>query len=80
MPHPLPVLAVLAAVPVLALATHATTVFGGRPPAAHAAALLPNNLCASCHGGGRVASVDDGTLGAGELVATRSYLQRLPRG
>jgi cytochrome c553 len=75
MPHPMSFLA--AAAPLLALAVQATA---PAPAArAHAAATLPNNLCASCHGhgGGRVVSLaaDHAGLDARELAATRAYLQ-----
>lgn len=82
MPHPLPALAVLLAAPLLGLAAHAASTHApGAMPPARAAATLPNNLCASCHGGGRVVSNRAaGALGAGDLVAARSYLGDTTRG
>jgi len=82
MPHPLPALAATLAAPLLGLAVHvASTHAAGAATPARAAASLPNNLCASCHGGGRVASVPvAGALGARDLVAARTYLQGAPRG
>jgi hypothetical protein len=74
---PLRVLAVAAA-PLWALAVHAAMpghAAGVR--AAHAAEALPHNLCASCHGGGRVVSLamPDIALDARELAATRTCLR-----
>jgi hypothetical protein len=80
MPHPLPALAAVIAAPLLGLAVHAASVHAiSRPPVARAA-NLPNNLCASCHGGGRVASLGGDALGVRDLMATRAYLQDAPRG
>lgn len=80
MPHPLPALAAVIAAPLLGLAVHvAATHATGRLPLARAA-NLPNNLCASCHGGGRVASLGRDALGRRDLVAARTYLQGAPRG
>jgi hypothetical protein len=80
MPHPLPALAAFVAAPLLGLAVHvASTHAAGHPPVARAA-NLPNNLCASCHGGGRVASLGGDALGVRDLVATRAYQQDAPRG
>lgn len=82
MPHSLPALAAVLAVPLFGLAVHAaaTHATGSMPPA-RAAAALPNNLCASCHGGGRVVlNRVDGALDARDLVAARSYLEDAPRG
>ena len=81
MPRPLPVLAVAAAAPLLGLALHAAVpAHGAGSPIAHAASVLPNNLCASCHGGGRVVSPDHATLGTRDLMAARTYLPGLPHG
>ncbi|MGN6281832.1 hypothetical protein [Frateuria sp.] len=80
MPHPLPALAAAMAAPLLGLAVHATSAHAtGHAPAARAA-NLPNNLCASCHGGGRVASLGRNALSARDLVAARTYLQGAPQG
>jgi hypothetical protein len=82
MPHPLPAFAALLAAPLLGLAVHAALAHTtGAPAPAPAAATLPNNLCASCHGGGRVVSNQSaGALDAGDLVAARSYLGDVTRG
>lgn len=84
MPHPLPLLAAVAATPMLGLAMHAMPSHAGasadvhvHAAAAPAVANLPNNLCASCHGGGRVVS---GVLDAGDLVAAHTLLQGAPQG
>lgn len=79
MPHPLPLLAAVAAAPLLGLAVHAASTPAAGSPAVHTAAVLPHNLCASCHGSGRVASFDR-VLGKNDLVAARTYLQGLPQG
>lgn len=82
MPHLLPALAVVAAGPLLGLAVHAASTHANGPmPPARAAATLPNNLCASCHGGGKLASVRGaGALDARDLVAARTFLQDASRG
>jgi len=80
MPHLLPALAAAVAAPLFAVALHAaSTHTTGHAPAARAA-KLPNNLCASCHGGGRVASLGGAALGVRDLVAARVYLPGVPRG
>jgi mono/diheme cytochrome c family protein len=82
MPHPLPAFAALLAAPLLGLAVHtASTHAAGASTPARAAATLPNNLCASCHGGGRVVSNQvAGALDARDLAAARSYLGDVTRG
>ena len=79
MPHPLPLLAAVAAAPLLGLAMHAAPAHPD-VPAAHAASALPNNLCASCHGGGKVASLGHAALEARDLTAARALLPGLPQG
>ena len=80
MRHPLPALAALVATPVFVLAMHSATAHVAGVPAAHAAATLPNNLCASCHGRGiSLTSVHD-ALGAADMVAARDYLQGASHG
>ena len=80
MPHLLPALAAVLAAPLLGLAVHAASTHAiGHAPALRAASL-PNNLCASCHGGGRVASLDNDALAVRDLMAARVYLQGAPRG
>jgi hypothetical protein len=81
MPHPLPALAAVLAAPLLGLAVHALSTHAtGAIPTPRAAATLPNNLCASCHGG-KVASIRSaGALDARDLVAARTYLEDVPRG
>jgi hypothetical protein len=80
MSHPLHVLAAVAAAPLLGLSMHAMATHVAAGPAVHAAAVLPNNLCSSCHGGGRVVSLDAAALDARDLVAARTYLQAMPHG
>ena len=79
MPHPLHVLVVAAAAPLLGLSMHAGTTHAAGP-VTRAAAVLPNNLCASCHGGRRVVSLGADALDARDLVAARTYLQAMPQG
>lgn len=80
MPHPLPALAAVVAAPLLGLAVHAASTHAtGHAPTARAA-NLPNNLCASCHGGGRVASLGGDVLEVRDLMAARTYLQGPPQG
>lgn len=79
MPYPLHVLVVAAAAPLLGLSMHAMAGRAAAAPAVHAAAVLPNNLCASCHGG-RAASLGAAALDARDLVAARTYLQAMPQG
>jgi hypothetical protein len=74
MPHPLSVLAAVAAAPVLGLAMHAAPVHAsGHHAAVRPAAALPHNLCASCHGGGNVVS-SAAVLDARDVAVTRVYL------
>jgi mono/diheme cytochrome c family protein len=80
MPHSLPALAAVLTAPLLGLAVHAASTHAASRPAAGAAAVLPNNLCASCHGDGRVAPTRRGALDARDLVAARTYLLDAPRG
>jgi hypothetical protein len=79
MSHPLHVLAAVAAAPLLGLSMHAMATHVAAGPAVHAAAVLPNNLCASCHGG-RTSSPGAVALDARDLVAARTYLQAMPQG
>lgn len=74
MPHPLPLLAAVAAAPLLGLAMHVASTHATAAPASHAAAALPHSLCASCHGGGDVAARDT-ALDTRDLVAASAYLQ-----
>ena len=79
MPHPLPLLAAIAAAPLLGLAVHCVSTHAAAAPVSHAASALPHNLCSSCHGGGSVASLD-GSLDTRDLVATRAFLPGNPQG
>jgi mono/diheme cytochrome c family protein len=79
MPHPLPLLAAVAAVSLLGMALRsapAQAQADDRP----AAAMLPSNLCASCHGGGRAAVAGQKELEAGDVMAARAYLRGSPQG
>jgi hypothetical protein len=76
MPRLLPVLGAAAAAPLLGLILHATAPAHG---AGQPTAVLPNNLCASCHGGGRVVSTA-GALDTGDLLAARAFLRGSSRG
>ncbi|MGN2241947.1 hypothetical protein ACFWZU_00410 [Frateuria sp. GZRR33] len=80
MPHPLPALAAVLATPLLGLAVHAASTHATGHATTVRAANLPNNLCASCHGGGKVAWLGRNALDAGDLVAARTYLQGAPQG
>ena len=81
MPHPLPLLAAVAAAPLLGLAVHATSTHVAAGPVAHAASALPHNLCASCHASASPASfASASTLDARDLLAVRSYLPGMPQG
>jgi hypothetical protein len=79
MPHPLSVLLAGATAPLLGLAIHAAPDHALGHAAARAAAALPHNLCASCHGGGSVVSSAD-ALDARDLTAARVYLEGAVRG
>jgi hypothetical protein len=81
MPRPLSVLVAAVAAPLFGLAIHAAVpAHGAGAPAAHAASLLPHNLCASCHGGGRVVSaMPQDALDMRDLIAASAYLQKPPR-
>jgi hypothetical protein len=80
MPHPLPALSVVVAAPLLGLALHAPSTHATGRPAVRVEAALPNNLCASCHGGRKVAALGDEALDARDLVAARTYLRGAPSG
>jgi len=81
MPCPLRVLAAAVAAPLLGLVVHtAAPAHAVGVPSAHATSVLPNNLCASCHGGGRVVSSGSMALATRDLVAARTYLQAPPQG
>ena len=80
MPHPLPLLAAVAAAPLLGLAMHAAPAHPGALPAPRAVSILPNNLCASCHGRGRTGSREGAVLQTRDLVAARTFLPGLPQG
>lgn len=80
MPHPLHVLVVAVAAPLLGLSMHVGATHAAAGPATRAAAVLPNNLCASCHGGRRVVSLGADALDARDLVAARTYLPAMPQG
>lgn len=78
MPHPFPVLAAAAAAPMLAFALHAGSPgHGDRTAPPHAAQVLPNNLCASCHGGRQVVSPAS-ALGMRDLAVARVYPSGAP--
>lgn len=79
MPHPLSVLVAGAAAPLLGLAIHAAPDHALGHAADRAAAALPHNLCASCHGGGNVVSSAD-ALDAQDLTTARIYLEGAVRG
>jgi hypothetical protein len=79
MPHPWSVLAAGAAAPLLGLAMHATPVHALGHAATSPAAALPHNLCASCHGGGNVASLAK-ALDARDIAAAQIYLRDAGRG
>ncbi|UGB37619.1 hypothetical protein [Frateuria soli] len=81
MPHPLPALAVAFAAPLVGLAVHVASTHASGALSPARAAALPNNLCASCHGGRKVATANpSGALDAGDLVAARDFLRQVPRG
>ena len=80
MPHPLPALAAVLATPLLGLAVHAASTHATGHPTTVRAANLPNNLCASCHGGGKVASLGHAALEVRDLTAARALLPGLPQG
>lgn len=80
--------AMLVVLPVVALASHAPvrvpspeTMPRARASVGHAAAELPTNLCASCHGAGQrqfTAQRQPSRLGEGDMAAVAVYM-RLPR-
>ncbi|MCX7514555.1 hypothetical protein [Frateuria sp. STR12] len=77
MPRPSSILAAAVAAPLLGLALYAAV---PAHAAGQATAVRPNNLCASCHGGGKVVSLDADALDARDMLAARTYLQDAPRG
>jgi hypothetical protein len=76
MPHPLALLAAVAAMSLIAVALRAAPAQADDRPAA----MLPSNLCASCHGGGRAAVAGREELEAGDVMAAEAYLRGSPQG
>jgi hypothetical protein len=76
MPRLLPALATAALAPLLGLTLYAAVPAHGT---GQPTAVLPNNLCASCHGGGRVVSTA-AALDTGDLLAARAFLRDSSKG